>query len=169
MADAKARGKKSTDEWKYGSPKKGRVYDRLEKPKDNFSLKRPRQRSPRRDDARAPRRHPDAIGTYDTPLKVEIEKLIKRGQLREFVKNDQRGSPRSYKESSPRKYANGRKDNDQSPRVTGRVDTISNGIAGGGDTSNARRKYARWAVYAQGSPAGTYDAGEISFSDKELA
>ncbi|GAA0171140.1 hypothetical protein LIER_25245 [Lithospermum erythrorhizon] len=88
-------------------------------------------------------------------LKAEIEKLIKRGQLREFVKNDQRGSPRSYRESSPQKYANDRRGNDRSPRITGRFDTISEGIAGGGDTSNARRKCARRAVYALGSSAAT--------------
>ncbi|GAA0140260.1 hypothetical protein LIER_01641 [Lithospermum erythrorhizon] len=46
MADARARGKKSTDDWHGGSPKKGRVWDRLQKSKDNLSLKRPRLRSP---------------------------------------------------------------------------------------------------------------------------
>ncbi|GAA0158806.1 hypothetical protein LIER_15741 [Lithospermum erythrorhizon] len=45
----------------------------------------------------------------------------------------------------------------------------SGGIAGGGDTSNARRRYARGAVYALGSPATTLDKGEISFSNKKLA
>ncbi|GAA0145024.1 hypothetical protein LIER_36057 [Lithospermum erythrorhizon] len=43
MVDARAKGKKSMDEWQRGSPTKGRVRDRLQKPKDNFSLKRPRQ------------------------------------------------------------------------------------------------------------------------------
>ncbi|GAA0167514.1 hypothetical protein LIER_22432 [Lithospermum erythrorhizon] len=121
-----------------GSPKKGKVWDRLQKSKDNFSLKRPRLRSPRLDDERALRRHLNLIGTRYTPLKApaEIEKLIKRGQLREFVKNDQRGSARRYKEPFPQKYVKNR-----SPHVTGRVDTISGGIAGGGDNSNARRKF----------------------------
>ncbi|GAA0168005.1 hypothetical protein LIER_22823 [Lithospermum erythrorhizon] len=105
-------------------------------------------------------------------LKAEIEKLIKRGQLREFVKKDQIGSPRRYRESSPRKYTNDRRQergSDHSPLVTGRVDTISGGIVGGGDTSNSGRKYARRAVYALGSRTITHDKGEISFSDKELA
>ncbi|GAA0147827.1 hypothetical protein LIER_07433 [Lithospermum erythrorhizon] len=75
-------------------------------------------------------------------LKAEIKKLVKRGHLREFVKKDQMGSPRKYRELSPRRYANGRRQergNDASPRVTGRVDTISGGISSGGDTSNTRK------------------------------
>ncbi|GAA0151080.1 hypothetical protein LIER_09874 [Lithospermum erythrorhizon] len=112
MADARARVKKPVDEWRQGSPKKGRVWDRLQKPKDNLSLKRPRLRSPRRDDAKALRRHPDP--------------------------------------------------------AAGRVDTISGGLIGGEDTSNARRKFARRAVYALGSSATTHDQGEIRFSDREL-
>ncbi|GAA0140259.1 hypothetical protein LIER_01640 [Lithospermum erythrorhizon] len=70
---------------------------------------------------------------------TEIEKLIKRGQLREFVKKDKVGSPRKYREPSPRKYTNDRRGDEHSPRVTRRADTISGGIAGGGDTSNARK------------------------------
>ncbi|GAA0159602.1 hypothetical protein LIER_16340 [Lithospermum erythrorhizon] len=122
MTDVRAKGKKPIDEWQHGCPKKGKVWDKLQKPKDNLSLQRPGLRSPRRDDARALRRHPDPIG--------EIEKLIKRGQLREFVKNDQRVSPRRYRERSPRKYVNDRGGNDRSPHVTRRADTISRGIAG---------------------------------------
>ncbi|GAA0164637.1 hypothetical protein LIER_20229 [Lithospermum erythrorhizon] len=105
-------------------------------------------------------------------LKAKIEKLIKRGQLCELVKKDQMGSPRGYRESPPRKYTNDRRQergNDNSPRVTGRVDTISGGIAGGGDTSNARRKYDRRVVYALGSSVAAHGKDEISFLDKELA
>ncbi|GAA0149043.1 hypothetical protein LIER_08315 [Lithospermum erythrorhizon] len=101
-------------------------------------------------------------------LKAEIEKLIKRGHLREFVKKDQVWSPRRYGKPSPRKYTNDRRGDDHSPHVTRSVDTISGGITGGGHTSNARKKYSRMAVYALGSLIVTYDVGEISFSDKEL-
>ncbi|GAA0145673.1 hypothetical protein LIER_44071 [Lithospermum erythrorhizon] len=52
MADVRATGKKSTDEWHRGSHKKGQVWERLEKPKDNLHFKRPRMRSPRREDVR---------------------------------------------------------------------------------------------------------------------
>ncbi|GAA0146943.1 hypothetical protein LIER_06767 [Lithospermum erythrorhizon] len=91
----------------------------------------------------------------------EDRKVDKEGHLLEFVKTDQRGSPWRYKEPSPRKYFNDRGGNDRSPHVMGGgvkgVDTISGGIVGGGDTSNARRKYARMAVYTLGSSATTHD------------
>ncbi|GAA0139895.1 hypothetical protein LIER_01354 [Lithospermum erythrorhizon] len=101
-------------------------------------------------------------------LKAELEKLIRRGQLSKFVKNDQKGSPRGYREPSPLRHVNDRRGNDRSPQITGRVDTISRGIAGGLDTSNTRRKYARMAVYSLGTSTATHDLGEISFSNKEL-
>ncbi|GAA0171857.1 hypothetical protein LIER_25796 [Lithospermum erythrorhizon] len=56
---------------------------------------------------------------------------------------------------------------DASPRIAGRVDTILGGITGGGDTSNPRRKYAQRSVYAL-SPMATIDRVPISFFDREL-
>ncbi|GAA0185655.1 hypothetical protein LIER_32943 [Lithospermum erythrorhizon] len=103
--------------------------------------------------------------------KAEIEKLIRRGQLREFVKKDQAGSPRKPRELSPRRHTNKRRQersSDVSPRITGRIDTISGGIASGGDTSNTRRKYARRDVYEMGSTSMSLAKKEISFLENEL-
>ncbi|GAA0138364.1 hypothetical protein LIER_00123 [Lithospermum erythrorhizon] len=100
-------------------------------------------------------RNPSMSGNMDLPKKEECgidgdREVNKEGPLQEFMKNDQMGSPRSYREPSPQKYANDRRGNDRSPRITGRVDTISGGITGGGDTSNARRKYARKGCLCRG-------------------
>ncbi|GAA0141283.1 hypothetical protein LIER_02460 [Lithospermum erythrorhizon] len=48
------------------------------------------------------------------------------------------------------------------------VDPISGGIDGGGDISNARRRYARRSIYAL-SPMMTIDREPITFSESELA
>ncbi|GAA0143190.1 hypothetical protein LIER_03933 [Lithospermum erythrorhizon] len=182
MAEIRAKGKKPVDEWQHGSPKKGRVWDRLQRPKDNSSFKRTHLKSRWREEARIPGTHADLGGNHYTPLKAlvgrifaqmedkkalpipqrikaiphrrdlkkyfkyhkdhghdtddcrllkaEIEKLIRRGKLREFVKNYQKGSPRGYREPFPRRHVNDRRGNDRSPQITGRVDTISGGIAG---------------------------------------
>ncbi|GAA0158758.1 hypothetical protein LIER_15703 [Lithospermum erythrorhizon] len=61
----------------------------------------------------------------------------------------------------------GDKDQEVAPRVTGRVDTISRGIARGGDTSNARRRYARRSVYAL-APMMMIDREPINFLESEL-
>ncbi|GAA0138800.1 hypothetical protein LIER_34982 [Lithospermum erythrorhizon] len=101
-------------------------------------------------------------------LKAEIEKLIKRGYLKEFVGQDrprQQGcgySPPCERERSVRpgdKHVS-------PPRATGRIDTISGGIVGGGDSCNSRKNYYRRAVY---SPRGAITHNEpISFSNSEL-
>ncbi|GAA0147381.1 hypothetical protein LIER_42952 [Lithospermum erythrorhizon] len=60
-------------------------------------------------------------------LKAEIEKLIRRGHLKEFIRREREHSPRPSKDS-PRRNA---KPRSRSPaRVTGRIDTISGGLAG---------------------------------------
>ncbi|GAA0147330.1 hypothetical protein LIER_07057 [Lithospermum erythrorhizon] len=52
------------------------------------------------------------------------------------------------------------------PRATGRIDTISGGISGGGDFYNSRKNYSMRAVYSTG---GAITQNEpISFSDSEL-
>ncbi|GAA0141162.1 hypothetical protein LIER_02369 [Lithospermum erythrorhizon] len=56
---------------------------------------------------------------------------------------------------------------DVSPRITGRVDTISRRLAGGGDTSNAKRRYVRSSVYSL-SPMATIDKEPINFSYSEI-
>ncbi|GAA0149693.1 hypothetical protein LIER_36976 [Lithospermum erythrorhizon] len=89
-------------------------------------------------------------------LKADIEKLIRQGQLKEFVRRYQ-GSPLRRRERTPPwRNIHINKDHNDTSRITGRVDTISGGIAGGGDTSNARRKYARRSMYAL-APITTID------------
>ncbi|GAA0138840.1 hypothetical protein LIER_00506 [Lithospermum erythrorhizon] len=66
-------------------------------------------------------------------LKAEIEKLIRRGHLTDFVRER---SPKSLWDS-PRRNVKPR--SQSPPRVTGLIDTISGGLAGGGDTSNSRK------------------------------
>ncbi|GAA0146391.1 hypothetical protein LIER_42905 [Lithospermum erythrorhizon] len=111
----KAEGTKAKGEVRRKSPKRARVWDRLQKPKDKEPLKRQRASSPRREDGR--QRRPQEQ-TFYTPLR-------------------HRGG------TLPRQNLDSDKDNDVAPRITGRFDTISGGIAGGGDTSNARRRCAR--------------------------
>ncbi|GAA0162607.1 hypothetical protein LIER_39441 [Lithospermum erythrorhizon] len=95
-------------------------------------------------------------------LKAEITKLIQRGHLKEFVKKNQERSPRRQRES-PRR--NTRPRSQIPPRKTGRIDTISGGLAGGGDTSNSRKEYARRVVYRM-APMTTIDREIISFSEE---
>ncbi|GAA0158558.1 hypothetical protein LIER_38681 [Lithospermum erythrorhizon] len=102
---------------------------------------------------------------------MEIEKLIQRGYLREFTKDRGHEKPQGYGSSPPR-YLHHRQKNSPrhnpyrrprspySPRmdkqkmersenspVVGHVATIAGGIHGGGDSRNARKKYARREVY----------------------
>ncbi|GAA0160415.1 hypothetical protein LIER_16974 [Lithospermum erythrorhizon] len=108
------------------------------------------------------------LSFYASDDEAEIKKLIRRGHLCEFVKKDQAGSPRKPRELSPRRHVIERRQEQNcnvSPHIIRRVDTISGGIAGGGDTSNARRKYAWRVVHAMGSASMSLD---ISFSDNEL-
>ncbi|GAA0157980.1 hypothetical protein LIER_15123 [Lithospermum erythrorhizon] len=81
-------------------------------------------------------------------LNAEIENLIRQGQLKEFVRKDQGSPSRLRGRTPPRRNTDSDKDHDAAPQITRRVNTISGGIAGGGDTSNARRRYARIFVYS---------------------
>ncbi|GAA0150727.1 hypothetical protein LIER_37168 [Lithospermum erythrorhizon] len=83
-------------------------------------------------------------------LKIEMEKLIKRGHLKEFV--DTRSRPQARPRSLPREnrnYARGR-----------------GGRAGGGDSRNYRKNYARREEYSSLSDPISMEA--ISFSNAEL-
>ncbi|GAA0164109.1 hypothetical protein LIER_19822 [Lithospermum erythrorhizon] len=75
---------KGRDDLRKKSPKRGRVWDRLQKPKEGETF--------RRQGARSPRKKMVDI--------AEIEKLISRGQLREFVKKDH-GRPSRRREMTP--------------------------------------------------------------------
>ncbi|GAA0141282.1 hypothetical protein LIER_02459 [Lithospermum erythrorhizon] len=134
----KVEGSKPKDEVRQKSPKRARVWDRLQRPKERETFKRQGARSPRREDERQCRvqyhtfytplqvpvgriyaqlenkrilSKPQKIKSppnrrdeknyceyhkdygHDTDecrlLKAEIEKLIRRGQLKEFVRRDQ--------------------------------------------------------------------------------
>ncbi|GAA0173156.1 hypothetical protein LIER_26829 [Lithospermum erythrorhizon] len=56
---------------------------------------------------------------------------------------------------------------DPSPRLAGRIDTILGGRAGGGDSRNSRKNYARRDVYSFKSSAHVC-VESISFSNAEL-
>ncbi|GAA0185052.1 hypothetical protein LIER_32340 [Lithospermum erythrorhizon] len=73
-----------------GSPKKGSVWDRLQNPKDNLSLKRPRLRSPQRDYARELRRYPDPAGSQYNPLKVLVGRIYAQIEDKKFHPRPQR-------------------------------------------------------------------------------
>ncbi|GAA0155894.1 hypothetical protein LIER_13515 [Lithospermum erythrorhizon] len=150
---AEIRGKKVADEGTHRSPKRTRVWDRLQKPREKEPFKRLRVRSLRREERRIRKPQEPMFNNY-TPLrttvgrvnaqvedkrifsrpqkikalpnrtdqkkyceyhndhgqdtdecrvlKEEIERLVRRGHLKEFVKNDRGGSPRRPRELSPR-------------------------------------------------------------------
>ncbi|GAA0185175.1 hypothetical protein LIER_32463 [Lithospermum erythrorhizon] len=101
-------------------------------------------------------------------LKAEIEKLIKRGYLKEFVGQD-RPRQQGHGYSPPREWERSVRERDKQatpPRATERIDTICRGIAGGGDSRNSRKNYSTRGVY---STRGAITQNEpISFSDNEL-
>ncbi|GAA0138401.1 hypothetical protein LIER_00155 [Lithospermum erythrorhizon] len=74
MAEIRSGNGKVVDERPCRSPRRTRIWDRLQKPKEREPFKRQR---------------------------VEIERLVRRGQLKEFVKADQGGSPWWPRELSP--------------------------------------------------------------------
>ncbi|GAA0157438.1 hypothetical protein LIER_14706 [Lithospermum erythrorhizon] len=110
-------------------------------------------------------------------LKVEIEKLIKRGHLKEFVDNKNR--PQIRQRSPQRENRNFARRCGASPpreetrnrrgsllKLTGHIDTISGGRVGGGDSRNSRKNYARREIYS--SSSAPISAEVISFLDVEL-
>ncbi|GAA0148429.1 hypothetical protein LIER_36718 [Lithospermum erythrorhizon] len=98
-----------------------------------------------------------------------MKKLIKRGRRRPQTHprsppRGNRGYPLRHGASPPRE---GNRNRGESPlRLTGRIDTIFGGCAGGGDSWNSRKNYARREVYASSSTPIWVEA--ISFSDAEL-
>ncbi|GAA0146553.1 hypothetical protein LIER_06479 [Lithospermum erythrorhizon] len=165
MADTRERGKKPIDEWQQGSPEKGRVWDRLQKPKDNLSLKRPRLRSPRQDDARALRRHPNPVGTQYTPLKIHVGRIYAQIEDKKFLLRPQQIKAPPHRRD-PKMNCEYHKDHahdtDDSRLSKADIEKLIKRC------QLHERKYARRAVYALGSSATTHDLGKISFSDREL-
>ncbi|GAA0138377.1 hypothetical protein LIER_00134 [Lithospermum erythrorhizon] len=84
-------------------------------------------------------------------LNAEIVKLIKRGYSKEFTgKGTQRDNTCQNHRSPPPPQV--KPEPAEVPRLTGRIDTISSGIAGGGDSRNSRKNYARREVYQSTKP-----------------
>ncbi|GAA0159121.1 hypothetical protein LIER_15976 [Lithospermum erythrorhizon] len=110
-------------------------------------------------------------------LKAEIQKLIKRGYLKEYV--DARARPQPRPKSPPKEnknYQRGRSTSSPqgkninrrypSPRLAGHIDTISGDRAGGGESRNAKKNYVWREVYS--SPSIPVCIEAISFSNAEL-
>ncbi|GAA0149221.1 hypothetical protein LIER_36888 [Lithospermum erythrorhizon] len=102
-------------------------------------------------------------------LNAEIEKLIKRGYLKEFMgKGTQRDPMRQNRRSPlPDNRPRIKQEPQEVPQIIGRIHTISGGIAGGGNSRNSRKNYARREVYSL-NQAIKLRSEIISFSDKEL-
>ncbi|GAA0162448.1 hypothetical protein LIER_18538 [Lithospermum erythrorhizon] len=101
-------------------------------------------------------------------LKAELEKLIKGGYLKEFVdKETQRDAP-SHNRRSPLldNRPKVKREQLEAPPVTGRINTISGGIAGGGDSRNSRKSYAIREVYSLNTTTSINEL--ITFSNQEL-
>ncbi|XP_014493464.1 uncharacterized protein LOC106755762 [Vigna radiata var. radiata] len=118
-------------------------------------------------------------------LKDEIERLVRAGYLREFVKAEtsqrgcspQRGrSPRKYKRSpepSRRKPERTRQPSrsrsrkrDTTPK--GRIDTISGGFAGGGASSSARKRHLRNLRSVHTIARNPLSMPDITFTDRDF-
>ncbi|GAA0184977.1 hypothetical protein LIER_32265 [Lithospermum erythrorhizon] len=102
-------------------------------------------------------------------LKSEIEKLIKRGHLKEFIDQENpQDVPRQNCRSPPRaNHPRIKNEPQEAPLITGRIDTIAGDKARGGDSRNSRKSYARREVYSINETTGMRNE-IISFSDKEL-
>ncbi|XP_014492736.1 uncharacterized protein LOC106755146 [Vigna radiata var. radiata] len=112
-------------------------------------------------------------------LKDEIERLIRAGYLREFVKTEtgQRGrSPRKIRRSPepsrrkperPRERSRSRsRKRDTTPE--GRIDTISGGFAGGGASSSARKRHLRNLRSVHMIARNPLSMPDITFTDKDF-
>ncbi|GAA0145173.1 hypothetical protein LIER_05426 [Lithospermum erythrorhizon] len=99
-------------------------------------------------------------------LDAEIEKLIKRGYLKEYTANGtHRSGQRQHCRSPPPPQV--KPEPSDPPRLTGRIDTISGGPAGGGDSRNSRKGYARRSIYAI-NQAPPIKGDPVIFTDEEL-
>ncbi|GAA0166382.1 hypothetical protein LIER_21546 [Lithospermum erythrorhizon] len=98
-------------------------------------------------------------------LPKPIEKLIKRGYLKEYMaKGTQRDNQRQNRRIPPLPQI--KAEPAELPRLTGRIDTIFGGVAGGGDSRNSKKNYARRQIYSISQNLALYNE-PISFSDEE--
>ncbi|GAA0162040.1 hypothetical protein LIER_18227 [Lithospermum erythrorhizon] len=93
-------------------------------------------------------------------LNIEIEKLIQRGQLKEYVHKQTQSVNKRFDKNKSRCR-------DSPPNIIGRVNVISGGRSGGGDSGSARRAYAKRDIYAATMGAGP-EFPDFSFSGKDF-
>ncbi|GAA0165190.1 hypothetical protein LIER_20653 [Lithospermum erythrorhizon] len=93
-------------------------------------------------------------------LKIEIEKLIKRGQLKEYVNQETQRMNKCFNQGRS-------KSPDGPPSITGRVNAISWGCSGGGDSGSARQAYAKWDISVVNAGARPKFL-DLSFSRKDF-
>ncbi|XP_014524144.1 uncharacterized protein LOC106780374 [Vigna radiata var. radiata] len=120
-------------------------------------------------------------------LKDELEKLIRVGHLREFVKEEfarAAHSPRKTRRSLERTKGKGShsRDRSRSPSrhrsrsrpgerdltVKGRIDTISGGFAGGGASSSAQKRHLRSLHSVHSVVRNPVSMPDITFTDRDF-
>ncbi|KAK3007359.1 hypothetical protein RJ639_017834 [Escallonia herrerae] len=92
-------------------------------------------------------------------LRREIENLIARGHLKQFVKTERQGGKR---EGSQRRH------DDSAPKEAPVINTISGGLSAGGTSRLARKAYARQVNLTQGPAKRPKVPATISFDDTDL-
>ncbi|GAA0166191.1 hypothetical protein LIER_21405 [Lithospermum erythrorhizon] len=99
-------------------------------------------------------------------LDAEIDKLIKRGYLKEYTASGTcRSGQRQHGKSPPPPQV--KPEPSDLPRLTSCIDTISGGPVGGGDSRNSRKGYARRLIYAI-DQAPAIKGDPVIFTDEEL-
>ncbi|GAA0184486.1 hypothetical protein LIER_31774 [Lithospermum erythrorhizon] len=153
------------------SPRRRRVWERIQRNKGQPSWKRIHSPPPPpRGLVRFNQPKPLEDNQRRTPLWVAISEifsqvqdknlLLKPTRIRGASRKRDKNRPPCDRENRPREKLN------SPPRVAGRIDTISRGIAGGEDSRNPRKNYSRREVY---SASGAIPMIEpISFLDNKL-
>ncbi|KAK3039568.1 hypothetical protein RJ639_027712 [Escallonia herrerae] len=92
-------------------------------------------------------------------LRREIENLIARGHLKQFVKTERQGGKRGGGQ---------KKHDDSAPKEPPVINTISGGLSAGGTSRSARKAYARQVNLTQGPTKRPKALSTISFDDTDL-
>ncbi|KAK3009335.1 hypothetical protein RJ639_014476 [Escallonia herrerae] len=92
-------------------------------------------------------------------LRREIENLIARGHLKQFVKTERLGGKRGGGQ---------RRHDDSAPKEPPVINTISGGLSAGGTSRSARKAYARQVNLTQGPAKRPKAPATISFDDTDL-
>ena len=111
-------------------------------------------------------------------LKREIETLIQRGHLLTYVKDDRpHNGKRSPRQEDPSNEKTSRTKNSESREghetktTRHTLNTIAGGFAGGGETSSARKRYARTVMHVDQKMTDEPEdnPGTVTFSKKDAA